>query len=76
MSCKNNKRGSDGSWPNDPYPGAWKGITCFSVLAIGETLRHYGEHLAPKTRELWRERLRRGADFLFDSIDSRLRLSR
>ncbi len=58
----------DGSWLNENYAGAWKGITCFSALALGESLRHYGDHLSPETRQRWRERLRRGADFLLDFI--------
>ncbi|BCM88302.1 hypothetical protein IAD21_00133 [Abditibacteriota bacterium] len=56
----------DGSWLNENYAGAWKGISCFSALALGESLRHYGDHLTPETQHLWRERLRRGADFLLD----------
>jgi hypothetical protein len=59
----------DGSFLNDCYPGAWKGITCFSALAIGEALRHYGEHLSPATHAIWLERLRDAADFLLDFMD-------
>ena len=57
---------TDGSFLNENYVGAWKGITCFSALGLGEALRHHGEHLTPETRQIWLERTRAAADFLLD----------
>ncbi|MBC7827135.1 MAG: hypothetical protein H7122_05280 [Chitinophagaceae bacterium] len=55
----------DGSWLNEAGgKNNWKGITCFSVLAIGEALRHHSDLLTKKENEEWRERLRKGADFI------------
>ena len=42
----------------------WKGITAFSLIALGEALRHDGDALPRAEHERWRERLRKGADFL------------
>ena len=60
---------ADGSFLNENYVGAWKGITCFSALSLGEALRHHGEHLTPEIRQIWLERLRYAADFLLDWMD-------
>lgn len=57
---------TDGSFLNENYVGAWKCITCFSALSLGEALRHHGQHLTLETRQRWLERLRRAADFLLD----------
>jgi len=54
----------DGSWVNEVNV-PWKGITAFSLIALGEALRHDGNALPPAERERWKERLRKGADFLF-----------
>jgi hypothetical protein len=35
----------DGSWRNEPTGWPWRGITCFSVIALGEALRVYGHLL-------------------------------
>lgn len=53
----------DGSWVNEVNV-PWKGITAFSLIALGEALRHDGDALPPAERERWRERMRKGADFL------------
>ena len=60
----------DGAFMNEPTGNLWKGITVFSVLSLGEALRHHGDLLDEATVHQWRDRLRRGADFLMGFIDS------
>ena len=71
---------SDGSWVNEVNV-PWKGITAFSLIALGEALRHDGDSLTPAERERWKARLRKGADFLlgymtFETGDINYPLSR
>ncbi len=55
----------DGSWLNEAGgKNNWQGITCFSVISIGEALRHHGDALTKAENEEWRQRLRKGADFI------------
>ncbi|HEY3330873.1 MAG TPA: hypothetical protein VGK19_12670 [Capsulimonadaceae bacterium] len=56
----------DGSWRNEVTGWPWRGITCFSLIALGEALRLHGDKLEPADAAKWRERLRRGADFLME----------
>lgn len=60
----------DGAFLNEPMGNPWKGITVFSLLSLGEALRHHGDLLDEATADKWRDRLRRGADFLMGFIDS------
>jgi hypothetical protein len=62
----------DGSWANEVVSGAtpWKGITCFSVIALGEALHHHGALLPDEDRDRWTRRLARGADFLLTFADT------
>lgn len=53
----------DGSWVNEPEH-LWKGITVFSVLSLGEAIRHHGEILDKETLSYWKERLDQGAAFI------------
>jgi len=56
----------DGSWLNEAGgKNNWQGVTCFSVIALGEALRHHGDALAVQENIQGRERLRRGADFVW-----------
>jgi len=55
----------DGSWVNEVNV-PWKGVTAFSLIALGEALRHDGAALPPAERERWKARLRKGADFLME----------
>ncbi len=60
--------GDDGSWTNEISGHEWKGITVFSVIALGEALRHHGDLLNRPTCARWRERLRRGADYVHANL--------
>jgi hypothetical protein len=61
-----NVESPDGAWTNDPHsPTSWKGITVFAAIAFAEALRHHGELLDKPTREAWRARLLRAAQFIF-----------
>ncbi|MBC8103909.1 MAG: hypothetical protein H7Z41_15150 [Cytophagales bacterium] len=55
---------TDGAFLNEPTGHSWKGITVFSLLALGEALRHHGDLLEDADQARWRDRLQRGADFL------------
>lgn len=55
----------DGSWRNEAAGrNDWQGITCFSLISLGEVLRHHPGTLTPEETRIWQERIRRGADFL------------
>lgn len=59
----------DGSWINETAgKNSWKGISCFSTIALGEILRHHGKALSVAETTQWRERLRRGGDFILSNI--------
>lgn len=59
----------DGSWVNETDgKNNWKGITCFSVIALGEALRHHGYALTTAESQRWRDRLRRGGDYILSSF--------
>jgi hypothetical protein len=59
---------ADGSWVNDPFGSTWKGITVFSTIALGEALRHHGDLLQTKVRQIWMERLRKAAEYLYKTF--------
>ncbi|MCI8622759.1 MAG: hypothetical protein HFG26_03760 [Provencibacterium sp.] len=61
----NNMTRPDGSFVNDTN-SAWRGITVFFSIQLGETLLYYGDLLDPLTRRRWTERLDRCAAFLSD----------
>lgn len=65
--AQNNMSRPDGSLVNDTN-SAWKGITVFFTIQLGEALLYYEELLDPLTRRRWRERLERCAAFLADYI--------
>ncbi len=59
----------DGSWTNESGgKNDWKGISCFSAIALGEALRHHGHLLDAVTKEKWMNRLRKGADYILYNI--------
>ena len=53
----------DGSYLNDIESG-WRGTTVFSALQMAECLLFYGRILPAGTARLWRERLKKAADYL------------
>ncbi|MES2462356.1 MAG: hypothetical protein V4671_17365 [Armatimonadota bacterium] len=59
----------DGAFKNEPTGNRWKGITVFSLLSLGEALRHHGDLLDEATAQQWRDRLRQGSDFLMGYIE-------
>jgi len=58
----------DGSWLNDPVPGAWKGITVFSAIALGETLKNHSALIEPKFKAKITERLKKAGDFIYNTF--------
>jgi hypothetical protein len=56
----------DGSYINDTN-SAWNGITVFASIQLGEALLYHGGILDAETAEKWRTRLRKAADFLYDT---------
>ncbi|MBC8154371.1 MAG: hypothetical protein H7Z72_15815 [Bacteroidetes bacterium] len=59
----------DGSWLNEAAGrNNWKGITCFSTIALGEALRHHGDVLSDAENKQWRARLRKGGDYMLSSF--------
>jgi len=56
----------DGSYINDTN-SAWNGITVFASIQLGEALLYHGAILDTETAEKWRTRLRKAADFLYNT---------
>lgn len=59
---------SDGSWLNDPVPGAWKGITVFSSIALAETLMKHGHLAGSSFKNEITERLKKAGDFIYKAF--------
>lgn len=60
---------ADGSFLNDIDSG-WTGTTVFNIIQLADCLQFHEDLLSEKTRELWKLRLRQGAEFLcqFDAL--------
>lgn len=59
----------DGSWINEAAgKNNWKGISCFSTIALGEALRHHGNVLTAAENKRLRERLRKGGDYILSGF--------
>lgn len=59
----------DGSWTNEAgSKNPWTGISVFSTIALGEALRHHDDVLSAMENKAWRERLRKGGDFVLSAI--------
>jgi hypothetical protein len=56
----------DGSYINDTN-SVWNGITVFASIQLGEALLYHAGILDAETTEKWRTRLRKAADFLYDT---------
>lgn len=54
----------DGSYVNDENSD-WKGTTVFSVIQMIEALTRHGHILEKNIYEIWKERVRKSADFLY-----------
>jgi hypothetical protein len=59
----------DGSWLNEPVKGSWKGTTVFMSIALGETLKHHGELMAPAFKAELTARLKKAGDFIYDTFN-------
>lgn len=57
----------DGSFYNDAQ-GQWNGITVFAVTGLCEALNYHGHLLDEDTRFRFEERMRRGAQWIYDTI--------
>ncbi|MCY4216068.1 MAG: hypothetical protein OXC92_03665 [Flavobacteriaceae bacterium] len=58
----------DGSWGNDPIITTWNYTTTFSVIALGEAMRHHGHLLDKKTYENWMMQLRRSSEWVYENL--------
>lgn len=58
----------DGSWGNDPIITTWNYTTVFSVIALGEAIRHHGHLLDDATLKDWTFQLRRASDWVYDNL--------
>lgn len=52
--AESNLKKPDGSYYNDVNQ-TWRGISVFSALALGETLKHFGDLIDTVTRKKWHE---------------------
>ncbi|TVQ22380.1 MAG: hypothetical protein EA383_15635 [Spirochaetaceae bacterium] len=58
-----------GCWYNDAnQPDSWKGINVFSVMTKYDAIVHYPDLLGEKTVAVWKERLIRVAEFLYQTL--------
>ena len=55
----------NGSYVNDPG-SSWAGTTVFSVIQLAESLEYHGHLLDESTREKWKKRIAKAADYLKD----------
>lgn len=58
----------DGSWKNETYTGAWKGITVFTTIALADTLKHYGSTLEPGWKNEIESRLKKAGEFIYNNF--------
>lgn len=57
----------DGSFYNDAQ-GQWNGITVFAVTGLCEALNSHGHLLDEKQKHRFEERMRRGAQWIYDTV--------
>ncbi|WP_210520138.1 hypothetical protein [Hymenobacter terricola] len=58
----------DGSWLNEPQPGAWKGTTVFMAIALAEALKNHGTVLDLQFKTALSGRLLRAGNFIHDTF--------
>ncbi len=58
----------DGSWKNETYTGAWKGITVFTTIALADTLKYYGSTLEPEWKTEIESRLKNAGEFIYNNF--------
>lgn len=58
----------DGSWLNDPVPGAWKGITVFTSIALAEAVMRHGHLLDTKFKQEITARLKKSGDYIYNNF--------
>jgi len=58
----------DGSWKNETYTGAWKGITVFTTIALADTLKHYGNTLEPGWKTEIECRVKKAGEFIYNNF--------
>lgn len=59
----------NGSWTVIPNPKSWKGITVFGAIALAEALHFHGHVLDQEQLQLWTERLKKAAAYVFREFD-------
>lgn len=63
-----NVDGPEGSWLNMMEPDAWKGITVFGAIAIGEALHFHGHLLTAKMKTAWETRLKAATEYVYKTF--------
>jgi len=58
----------DGSWKNETYAGAWKGITIFTMIALTDTVKHYGHTLDAVWKAAIITRLKKAGEFIYNNF--------
>ena len=63
-----NLEAPDSAWFNDVNFSAWKGITVFNVIVLGETLKDFGHLLDKTTYNRWLNSLEKQASYVYKVI--------
>ena len=66
---ENNVSMPDGSWLNEITVSAWKGTTVFTVIALAESLIHFGHLLDEPTKKRWTDRLNKACDYIYHEFN-------
>ena len=63
-----NVEAPDSAWFNDVNLSAWKGITVFNVIVLGETLKDFGHLLDKPTYDRWLKSMEKQASYVYKVI--------
>jgi hypothetical protein len=59
---------SDGSWLNEPVKDSWKGTTVFSIIALGDALKHHGKIFPKEFKTNLIARLKKAGDYVYNNF--------
>ncbi|MBS1562819.1 MAG: twin-arginine translocation signal domain-containing protein, partial [Bacteroidetes bacterium] len=65
---ENNVSQPNGSWVNEIVASSWAGITVFTIIAMGESIVHFGHLPAPAVKQRWLARMDRAAKYICDTF--------
>ncbi|HVW58843.1 MAG TPA: hypothetical protein VHC48_02370, partial [Puia sp.] len=65
---ENNVSLPDGSWVNEVSVSDWKGTTVFGVITLAHALMQFGHLLEKDRAALWKARLQRAAQYVYDNF--------